>query len=226
MNKLKELLINPAYFARTELAKHIKQMSGHLSGRTLDVGCGNKPYKDFFNTTEYIGMDYEGVHDHSNENIDVYYDGITFPFPENYFDSVVCTQVLEHVEHPQILISEIYRVLKPDGKALLTAPLVWGEHEVPHDYTRFTSFGIKKIFEETGFLIIEQQKTLNDIRAGFQMLNFYRFSSTWKSDRFFIIRLFTRSLFFAFNNISGLILYYIFPKNDDFYIDNLIVAKK
>ena len=64
----------------------------------MDFGCGSKPYKSLFNVNEYVGVDYHGQgHSHVNEQIDVFYDGVLLPFPDNYFDSVFSTEVFEHV---------------------------------------------------------------------------------------------------------------------------------
>jgi SAM-dependent methyltransferase len=73
------------------------------------------------------------------------------PVPENSFDSVLCTQVLEHVAHPQKVVAEIFRVLKPGGRVLLTAPQ-WNElHEIPHDYFRYTRYGLDYLLARCGF---------------------------------------------------------------------------
>lgn len=76
------LFTNPFYLIRKNLYNNIKSMSGNLSGRLLDFGCGSKPYADMFkNCCEYVGCDIEtSGHEHTNENIDVYYDGKHLPF--------------------------------------------------------------------------------------------------------------------------------------------------
>jgi len=61
--------------------------------------------------------------------------------------------VLEHVEFPQKVINEFYRVLKPNGKLFLTAPQGWGVHGAPHNYYNFTKYGLKSMFEKSGFEI-------------------------------------------------------------------------
>ena len=138
------VFVNPFFFARRELMKNIRSFSNKLNGKLLDVGCGRKPYKRMMtNVTEYIGMDIENPgHDHSEEEIDVFYDGKIFPFPDQHFDSVLTNQVFEHVFNPTEFLSEINRVLKPNGYLLLTVPFVWDEHEQPFDYGRYSSFGI------------------------------------------------------------------------------------
>ena len=140
------MFINPFFFARRGLMKAMKAAAPKVAGRILDVGCGTKPYKSLFTFTEYIGVDIENPgHDHSLEDIDIYYDGKTLPFDKESFDSVISNQVFEHVFNPPEFLTEIHRVLKPDGKLLLTVPFVWDKHEQPYDFFRFTKYYFRKV---------------------------------------------------------------------------------
>jgi len=73
------------------------------------------------------------------------------PFEDSSFEAVLCTQVLEHLERPGKAVKELYRVLKPGGKLFLTAPMAHKEHQVPYDFYRYTSFGLKSICKNAGF---------------------------------------------------------------------------
>lgn len=53
------VFVNPFYFARKGLADNIKNLSKYITGKTLDIGCGNKPYEKFFDCTEYVGLEYD-----------------------------------------------------------------------------------------------------------------------------------------------------------------------
>lgn len=76
------------------------------------------------------------------------------------FDVVITTKVvLEHVSDPWLVISEMCRVLKPDGKIFVIAPHIRRQHQPPHDYFRFTEHALKKIFEESGFIDIKIKNT-------------------------------------------------------------------
>lgn len=96
---------------------------------------------------------------------DIFYDGLTFPFPDESYDAVICTQVLEHSIDPDKLISEIRRVLRRGGTGLLTVPLTWGEHEVPFDFRRYTTFGIRNAIEQCGLEIILLSRISSGITA-------------------------------------------------------------
>jgi SAM-dependent methyltransferase len=152
------------------------------------------------------------------------YDGHTFPFPNETYDGIISNEVLEHVFNPDEFLSEILRCLKKNGKLLLTVPFVWDEHEQPGDFARYTSFGIKYLLEKHGFKIIYFHKTANDITVIFQLINDYIYKSCIGKNRRFN-RIFINSLSSVFN-ILGLILSLILPKNNDLYLDNVILAQK
>jgi ubiquinone/menaquinone biosynthesis C-methylase UbiE len=152
---------NPFYFIRKGLNTAIKQQATALNGHLLDFGCGSKPYEEYFkHCTSYTGLDIEvSGHSHQHEKIDVFYDGKTIPFPDNHFDAVFSTEVLEHIFNPDTILKEIYRVMKPGAHLLLTCPFTWPEHEIPYDYARYSSFGLKSLAEKNGFELVNQEKT-------------------------------------------------------------------
>src|SRR5574338_1611832 len=91
-------ITQPNYFIRKGLLKSIEALAPQLKGRMMDFGCGQKPYKTLFSVDEYVGVDFENPgHPHLNESIDVFYDGQTLPFDNEYFDSIFSSEVFEHV---------------------------------------------------------------------------------------------------------------------------------
>lgn len=219
------LFINPFYFARKGLYRHVKDVAHHINGDILDVGCGQKPYQHLFATSKYVGMEVEQEgHSHEQEQIDVFYDGRHFPFPAATFDSVITSQVLEHVFTPQEFLGEIYRVLNPGGKLLLTVPFVWDEHEQPYDYARYSSFGLKHLLQQSGFEVVEARKSTNDTRVIFQLINGYIYKKTVTRNH--QLNLLSSVLLMAPFNVLGELLGRILPANSDLYLDNIIIAKK
>lgn len=221
------IFFNPYYFARKELYKQIKKLSSNLSKKILDVGCGQKPYKNLFNFSEYIGMDIEqkgGGHSHKNEEIEVYYDGKRFPFNDNEFDSVLCSQVLEHVFEPESFIREINRILKIGGYLLITVPFIWEEHEIPYDYARYTSFGISQLFSRNGFEVISIAKTNVGSRAIIQIIigDLQKMITT----KFGYLNIFTTFFLISPLNILGLLIAKIIPGNKNIYLDNIVLTQK
>ena len=69
-----------------------------------------------------------------------------WPFADNVFDNVLCTQVLEHVVDLRGALSEIGRVIKPGGTVIVTVPFIYHEHGAPFDYRRFSIYGAKQYF--------------------------------------------------------------------------------
>jgi len=218
------LFVNPFYIARKALLKNIKPLGNHISGKTLDVGCGIKPYKKFFNSNEYIGVDVRSTLHNSENSIDIYYDGKTIPIKNGQFDSVVTSQVLEHVFHPDLFLSEINRVLKVDGYLLITVPFVWDEHEQPYDYARYSSFGLKYILNKNGFIVINHIKTENNIKTLFQLLNGYIYKKVYNKNSF--IKQVSTLFIMAPITIMGIMFNVFLPDNDDLYLDNVVLAKK
>lgn len=131
----------------------LKHCEGYVKGVTLDVGCGRKPYeKTFFAGAEkYIGMDY--LTDRSMP--DVVGSATNIPLDDASFDTVVCTEVLEHVPNPLKALREIHRVLKPGGHLVLSTPMYWPRHEVPYDYFRYPYDGLLHLVKESGLEMVE-----------------------------------------------------------------------
>ena len=217
------VFLNPFFIARRGLLKSIKEIGHEITGRTLDVGCGTKPYKKYFNFSEYVGLEIETTLNRELKKADYFYDGKKFPFGNAEFESIVTNQVLEHVFNPDEFLSEINRVLKINGKLLLTVPFVWDEHEQPYDYARYSSFGLKALLEKHGFEIIKHHKSVNDFKVIFQLVNAYLYKIT---ERIPLVRQLTTVTFCAIINFLGIIISSILPKNNDLYLDNIILARK
>ncbi len=148
---LKNLLIHRIHDRELRL-----NSAAYLDGRLIDIGCGTKPYKDLLAplVTEHVGMDHEGTA-HDKSNIDLFGTAYDIPADDGEFDSALCTAVLEHLEEPEKALRECYRVLKPGAIAIYTVPFIWHLHEEPTDFYRFTKFGLKYLFEKTGFEIVK-----------------------------------------------------------------------
>jgi SAM-dependent methyltransferase len=219
-------IIHPLYIIRKNLYRGIVRHASQLTGKMMDFGCGEKPYKLLFShVSEYIGVDYNGEgHSHANENIDVYYDGKTIPFDNDTFDSILTSEVLEHVFNLEPIMQELCRVLKPGGKILITTPFAWNEHEVPVDFGRYTSFGMKALLERNGFTILALEKTTNFIQTQTQLTNMY-----WNNYFFPKLRPFATVSSYCFcciNNIWGLLKAKLLPVKDNWYLNLVILAEK
>lgn len=123
--------------------------------KILDAGAGETPYKKFFNKHKYLAVDTKwGDSDWDYSNLDLIADLTKLPLKDETFDAVLCTQVLEHLQEPEKVLRELWRVLKKGGIIYLSTPQGWGVHQAPHDYYRYTCYGLQYLLEKVGFKII------------------------------------------------------------------------
>ncbi len=127
----------------------IKKVLPKFKGKVLDIGCGQSPYRYLLNKneTEYRGIDVAEAasFDYINNDITLF-DGEKIPFDNEFFDAIICTEVLEHVYNYQNLIDEMYRVCKKDSKLIITIPFSARYHYIPYDFFRYTPSALEKIF--------------------------------------------------------------------------------
>ena len=221
------IFINPFFFIRRGLLNGIKKYARQLNGNLLDFGCGSKPYKTLFNVKKYFGVDMiDRGHPHELEleQIDVYYDGNKLPFKDEAFDSLFSSEVFEHVFNLEDILQELRRVLKKDGKALFTVPFVWDEHEIPYDYGRYSSFGIKYLLEKHGFKVIALEKSTKYLETVFQLWNLYLYYKLYTKNKY--INIFINILFISPFTITGMIISSILPNSRNLYNNNIVLVKK
>lgn len=137
-----------AYLVTVMIENSLRQCASFVNGLVLDVGCGQRPYeKTFFaGAAKYIGVDY--LLDRSRP--DVLCSALQIPFHDEAFDTVVSTEVLEHVPDPLRALCETQRVLKPGGHLILTTPMYWPRHEAPYDFFRYPYDGLLHLIKAGG----------------------------------------------------------------------------
>jgi len=157
----------------TNIFENYLKLTLENSKKILDVGTSQrfakelKPYENLFEGKEYLAGGYNPKMDFGDYNCDFHTDIENLPFNNDEFDSIICLEVIEHVSNPFKALEEIYRVLKPGGKILLTAPFLHGYHgktkdkiinhahdEYP-DYFRFTHQGLELLFKNFTNVTIE-----------------------------------------------------------------------
>lgn len=155
------MLLNHNWLIKVTIESHLKRiLPQYAKGNTLDVGCGEVPYKDWDLplVTSYVGLDHPTTK-HDKSYISVWGEALKLPFRNASFDTVISLAVLEHLEDPKIAIREIARVLRQGGCCILTTVLFWHIHEGPRDFFRFTHFGLQYLFEENGLEVIRIMPT-------------------------------------------------------------------
>jgi SAM-dependent methyltransferase len=218
------IFVNPFYFSRKELSTSIIECLPKLTGVILDIGCGSKPYEKLCICDKYIGLELDNPINRARGKADNYYDGKKMPFKTRSMDSVISSQVFEHVFNPDYFLNEINRVLKNDGILLLTVPLAWAEHEQPYDYARYTSFGMEYMLENHGFRVLSLKKTANNFSAIVQIFTSLIYNKISGNNQYF--NLLITFLLISPIHIIGLIVSKILPKSHEFYLDNVVLAQK
>lgn len=137
-----------------------------LRGNLLDVGCGEMPFRFALHPDlAYTGLDVKEAVDFGMSGNDVVklFDGTNIPFPDDSFDNILCTEVIEHALDPETLVKEMHRVLKPGGLLVLTVPFSARVHHAPYDFHRFTRYRLAHMFDCFGKCEIAPRG--NDIAA-------------------------------------------------------------
>lgn len=142
------------YLVHRYLWRDIEMAVSNVKGKlqadrrtVLDIGCGQKPYADLFQDCFYIGLNNSS----EDANPDVVGDATNLPVASASVDVVFCAQVLEHVVRPWTLVRESFRILRSGGWLVMSAPFYWPLHEEPHDYFRFTRYGLEQLVKDAGF---------------------------------------------------------------------------
>lgn len=131
----------------------------HLAhGKLLDVGCGVKPYEKLFApyVEKYYGTEYSPESGYRGNRADVAGDAEAMPFADASFDTILCTEVMEHVMNPEKVAEEFARVLKPGGTVIITVPFIFPIHD-EYDFTRFTNKGVAVMLERYGLAVEKVQ---------------------------------------------------------------------
>jgi SAM-dependent methyltransferase len=141
-----------------EIERAVSRFGRTLRGqsRVLDAGAGECQYAEHFQHTRYTAVDL-GIGDNtwSYVRLHAIADLLSLPFGDNTFDAALNVVTLEHVTDPAQVIRELYRCLIPGGTLLLVTPLEWEEHQQPHDFFRYTRYGVERLTRAAGFVEVE-----------------------------------------------------------------------
>lgn len=118
--------------------------------RIIDIGAGSCQYKNYFKKAKYFSQD---IINNKKKSINFVCEAKSIPVENNSFDYILCTQVLEHLSEPHLVIKEFFRILKKGGGVFLTTHMAFEEHMIPADYFRFTRYGLRYLAESNGFKV-------------------------------------------------------------------------
>lgn len=138
----RELGVGSRLISDRVAALYQAHLPAHARGRLLDLGCGKVPlyaaYAPF--VSEVTCVDWaDGVH--IDQACDL---SQPLPFADGAFDTIVLSDVLEHMPDPALLWREMTRVLAPGGQVIMNVPFYYSVHAHPHDYYRYTNFALER----------------------------------------------------------------------------------
>lgn len=208
------------YLCLSDLKMALDLFSSEKNINILDYGSGSSPYRSLFPNSHYLRADLKSASlvDSNSLDLDFYLDKDgKCNCSDKSFDLILSTQVLEHVKQPVVYINECHRMLKDEGRLLLTTHGTFPDHACPDDYYRWTLEGLTCLLESEDFSVKSKMKITTNQRA---FLYFFQ--------------QFLPSLFTSRKNLSGGLLWLLkktilsnlssFHKSTDFHYSNCRVV--
>jgi SAM-dependent methyltransferase len=157
------------YLHLTDLLFYMQTVKVAKGAKILDFGAGGSPYRDFFPESIYLRAD---ISDGNSPDYLIPSNG-KVDEEDNFFDVIISTQVAEHISNYQEYFAECFRLLKPNGKLILTVPGMYEEHGCPDDFQRWMTEGIRRDVEKAGFEVEKITKLTVGPRAVFFFFDRY-----------------------------------------------------
>ena len=152
----KELGVSSRLIADLVAEFYDSKLQKYARGDLVDLGCGKVPlyeaYKD--KISKCICVDWDNPF-HENEFLDMNVDlNKNLPFENNVFDTIILSDVLEHIQDPILLWNEMNRILRKDGILIMNVPFHYWIHDSPFDYYRYTRYALEYFANKSNFQII------------------------------------------------------------------------
>ena len=160
-NLAPEVFVSDGFYLNwRQMKRSMHKAKEYAKGVCLDIGAGKAPYKRYLEPRceKYIITDSEKTHSHmfKDSRTDfIVAEATALPFEDLSIDTVVMTQVLEHVFEYEKALSEAVRVLKTDGVMLLSVPFIYHAHATPYDFHRFSEYGLRALLQKHGLEVVE-----------------------------------------------------------------------
>lgn len=215
------------WLVMSDLRRAVKATSENVypGSKVLDVGCGSKPYKPYLpDNIEYHGLDIPGGSPDPDYEVDPLQ---AWPIEDNYYDIIICHQVLEHVEDVNLTLSEMARVLKPQGKVIISVPFLYSEHGAPYDFRRFTAYGLERLLSQDFESFHTQRISGVGVTIGIILLNWVEEATNHnKITRF--TKAFLLPVWIGFSFVVNLVCYVLnlLDFTPSYYTNVLVTATK
>ncbi len=172
MRKLKGNCLHPQWLSDRYHAASRKALGEVRQGMVLDIGSGDSDHGSLLaEGCTLIRLDYPATNRRYRRRPDVYGDARCLPVVSSGVDTVLLLEVIEHVPEYARILLECRRVLKPGGRIHLSVPFLYPIHDAPHDYHRFTRYGLCHELESAGFRVLELIQHGNSFVTALQMMN-------------------------------------------------------
>jgi SAM-dependent methyltransferase len=123
----------------------------HVGGALLDLGCGRVPLYHCYSqmAVTVTCVDWKGDH------LDLKHDlSRPLPYKNQQFNTIIASDVLEHLPAPERFWREMARVLAPGGTIIISVPFLYPVHEAPHDFYRYTAFALRRFVKTAGLELV------------------------------------------------------------------------
>ena len=146
--------LSPLFYAHYALL--LPMIKRHAHGDFVDLGCGSTPfwYAVVGQVARYDGVDLWPRSEKVTFVGDVQALGMV---RDASYDSAICIEVLEHVPEPAHAVASIARILKPGGVVVISVPHLSRLHDLPHDYYRYTEYGLRYLLQKAGLEVVSIQ---------------------------------------------------------------------
>jgi SAM-dependent methyltransferase len=133
-----------------------RAITAYAKGRLADLGCGKVPLYGMYRerVKEVVCVDWpESLH--GSMHVDSFADlNAPLELTPDSFDTVVATDVIEHLHAPSVFFESAARMLKPGGHFIVGVPFLYWVHEAPHDYYRYTRFALERLSRDAGLSVV------------------------------------------------------------------------
>lgn len=142
---------------RWHVTEWVRKNIRHGAGPYLDVGSFGSSEYWWRDMKQLLGMgdakDWYGLDAQEGPDVDIVMDltDAVIPPQADFFKTVICTEVLEHVYRPKTALWVLLEMMKPGGQIIITVPFAFPVHDFPDDFHRYTPSCLDMMLQEVGF---------------------------------------------------------------------------
>jgi ubiquinone/menaquinone biosynthesis C-methylase UbiE len=226
-------ILHPQFIMKTHTNSWIKYSPKYLKGNLIDIGCGRMQYKSKIKKyiSSYTSLDHPNISKlyKKGEKVDIIADAHKIPVKDKTYDSALMLQVLEYMENPPKVLSEVSRIMKKNSYLILTCPFLYPIHDYPFDRYRFTDIELKDLLQKEKFKVTKIIAQGGFIEFWIQSFLVYWFKTAKNLKFVGILMLVPAPFMIILGNISAILLKRIsaISKVDkNFTLNYLVIARK